>query len=33
MTILAGTSIIIGAIYMLTVFKKSFFGPVTNEAN
>jgi len=33
MTILAGTSIIIGAIYMLTVYKKTFFGPVTNEAN
>ncbi len=33
MTVLAGTSIIIGAIYMLTVYKKSFFGPVTNEAN
>ena len=33
MTVLAGTSIIIGAIYMLTLFKKSFFGPVTNEAN
>lgn len=33
MTILAGTSIIIGAIYMLSVYKKSFFGPVTNEAN
>jgi len=33
MTILAGTSIIIGAIYMLSLFKKSFFGPVTNEAN
>jgi len=33
MTILAGTSIIIGSIYMLSVFKKSFFGPVTNEAN
>jgi len=33
MTILAGTSIIIGAIYMLTVYKRSFFGPVTNEAN
>ena len=33
MTILAGTSIIIGAVYMLTVYKKSFFGPVTNEAN
>jgi len=33
MTILAGTSIIIGAIYMLAVFKKSFFGPVTKEEN
>jgi len=33
MTMLAGTSIIIGAIYMLSVYKKSFFGPVTNEAN
>ncbi len=33
MTILAGTSIIIGAIYMLTVYKRSFFGPITNEAN
>ncbi len=33
MTILAGTSIIIGAVYMLSVFKKSFFGPVTNEEN
>lgn len=33
MTILAGTSIIIGSIYMLSVYKKSFFGPVTNEAN
>jgi len=33
MTMLAGTSIIVGAIYMLSLFKKSFFGPVTNEAN
>jgi len=33
MTVLAGTSIIIGAIYMLAVYKKTFFGPVTNEAN
>ena len=33
MTVLAGTSIIIGAIYMLSVYKASFFGPVTNEAN
>jgi NADH-quinone oxidoreductase subunit M len=33
LTILAGTSIIVGAVYMLTLFKRSFFGPVTNEAN
>jgi len=32
-TILAGTSIILGAIYMLRLYKISFFGPVTNEAN
>jgi NADH-quinone oxidoreductase subunit M len=32
-TILAGTTIIIGSIYMLSLFKKSFFGPVTNEKN
>ena len=33
MAILAGTSIIIGAIYMLTLYKQSFFGEVTNDAN
>jgi len=33
LTILAGTSIIVGAVYMLALFKRSFFGPVTNEAN
>ena len=32
MTILAGTSIILGAVYMLSVLKKTFFGPITNEA-
>jgi len=32
-TILAGTTIIIGSIYMLSLFKKSFFGPLTNEKN
>jgi len=31
--ILAGTGIIIGAVYMLSLFKKSFFGPVTKEKN
>ncbi len=33
MTILAGTSIILGAVYMLTVVKKTFFGPITKEEN
>ncbi|HIQ28044.1 MAG TPA: NADH-quinone oxidoreductase subunit M [Sulfurovum sp.] len=33
MTILAGTSIILGAVYMLRLFKKSFFGPLNNEEN
>jgi len=32
-TIIAGTTIIMGAVYMLVLFKKSFFGPVTNEEN
>jgi NADH-quinone oxidoreductase subunit M len=32
-TVIAGTSIIIGAVYMLTLFKRSFFGEVTNEKN
>ncbi len=30
MTILAGTSIILGAVYMLTLYKKTFFGPIKN---
>ena len=33
MTILAGTSIILGAVYMLTLYKRSFFGEVVNEKN
>lgn len=33
MTILAGTSIILGAVYMLRLYKESFFGPVTKEEN
>ncbi len=33
LTLLAGTSIIIGAVYMLTLYKRTFFGPVTNKAN
>jgi len=33
MTILAGTSIILGAVYMLRVMKKVFFGPLLNEEN
>ena len=33
LTLLAGTSIILGAVYMLRVYKESFFGPLTNEKN
>ena len=33
MTILAGTSIILGAVYMLRVMKLVFFGPLNNEEN
>lgn len=33
LTILAGTSIIVGSVYMLSLFKRSFFGPVVNEEN
>ncbi|CAA6815204.1 MAG: NADH-ubiquinone oxidoreductase chain M (EC [uncultured Sulfurovum sp.] len=33
MTIIAGTSIILGAVYMLRVMKMAFFGPLTNEKN
>jgi len=32
-TVIAGLSIILGAVYMLTLYKKSFFGPITNEKN
>ncbi len=33
MTIIAGTSIILGAVYMLRVMKFTFFGPLDNEEN
>jgi NADH-quinone oxidoreductase subunit M len=33
MALIAGSTIILGAVYMLVLFKKSFFGPVTNKAN
>lgn len=32
-TILAGLTIILGAVYMLVLYKKVFFGPLTNEKN
>ena len=32
-TIIAGTSIILGAVYMLRVMKLTFFGPLDNEEN
>ncbi len=33
LTALGGTGIILGAVYMLSLFKKSFFGEVTNPKN
>jgi len=33
LTLLAGTAIIVGAIYMLSAYKKMFFGNVTIEEN
>ena len=30
---LAGTTIILGAVYMLVLFKKTFFGPITKSVN
>ncbi len=33
MTLMAGTAIIVGAIYMLSAYKKAFFGQVTKEEN
>jgi NADH-quinone oxidoreductase subunit M len=33
MTIIAGTSIILGAVYMLRVMKMTFFGPLDKEEN
>jgi NADH-quinone oxidoreductase subunit M len=33
LTAIAGLTIILGAVYMLVLYKKSFFGPVTNPVN
>jgi len=33
MALLAGTTIILGAVYMLVLYKKVFFGPLNNENN
>ncbi len=33
LTALAGLTIILGAVYMLVLYKKTFFGPVTNPLN
>lgn len=33
MTLLAGSGIILGAVYMLTLYKKSFFGQIVHEEN
>jgi len=32
-TILAGSTIVLGAIYMLAIYKRTFFGPITNDEN
>jgi NADH-quinone oxidoreductase subunit M len=32
-TVIAGSTIILGAVYMLSLYKKTFFGAVTNDAN
>ncbi|GHV04274.1 NADH-quinone oxidoreductase subunit M [Campylobacterota bacterium] len=33
MALLAGTSIILGAVYMLNLYRKTFYGAITLEAN
>lgn len=33
MTLFAGSGIILGAVYMLTLYKRTFFGEITNEKN
>jgi len=33
MTVIAGSTIIFGAVYMLSLYKKTFFGAVTNNEN
>ena len=33
LTLLAGLTIILGAVYMLVMYKKAFFGPITNPEN
>ncbi len=32
-TLIAGLTIILGAVYMLVLYKKTFFGPITNAKN
>jgi len=33
LTAMAGLTIILGAVYMLVLYKKTFFGPITNPLN
>jgi len=33
LTAIAGLTIILGAVYMLVLYKKTFFGPITNPLN
>ncbi len=32
-TVLAATGVVLGAVYMLTLVRRVFFGPITNEKN
>ncbi len=33
LTLLAGSGVILGAVYMLNLYRRSFFGEITNEKN
>jgi NADH-quinone oxidoreductase subunit M len=33
LTLIAGSTIILGAVYMLVLYKKTFFGPITKSVN
>jgi NADH-quinone oxidoreductase subunit M len=33
LTLIAGSTIVLGAVYMLSIYKRTFFGPITHESN